>query len=291
MLLEPTFYNFSVKSSGRDDVDFGLFLEPNHQATLKISLQKDMVKYFFSGNQTQKELEDFTNLENIANAAKNPIDLENAHKAFIMANPDSYVSGWAIALNTSTWSPDTLAFYLSKLTPNARKYKYSRKSEEIYYRKKANSVGTPMRSFATTNHKEQTFSSEMLTGKTILLEFWASWCEPCRKSFPALQKIIRQYQPLGLEVVGISEDMQPEAWQKAIEKDSLQNWHHILSGLKEDVEAKGPEKRISYQFGVTAFPTRLLVDANGKIIGRWEGESPEHTKSLRAMLMKEFTKE
>jgi hypothetical protein len=95
-----------------------------------------------------------------------------------------------------------------------------------------------------------------------------------------------------LEVVGISEDMHKEAWVKAIESDSLQNWHQILSGLKEDVESKGPEKKgISYRFGVTAFPTRILVDGNRTIIGRWEGESPENTGSLKALLAKEFSKE
>lgn len=288
MLLEPTFYNFSVNPSLIEGIDFGLFLEPNHRATLDISLLKDSTNYTFSGNKTQHEFDEFAKLEHIANTAKNPIDLENAHKTFILSHPDSYVSGWAIALNTSTWGPDTLAFYLSKLTPKARKYKYALKSEEIYFRKKNNSVGAPMRSFDAINHKEQPFSSEMLTGKTILLEFWASWCEPCRKSFPGLQKIIKQYHPLGLEVVGISEDIHKDAWLKAIETDSLQNWHHVLSGLKADIESRTEQKRISYQFGVTAFPTRLLVAANGNIIGRWEGETPVNAKELEDILEKVF---
>ncbi len=193
-----------------------------------------------------------------------------------------------IALNSSSWCADTISHYLNMLTPLARTYTYASHAVKTMLRKKENSVGAKMRLFTAADNNGQPFYSTMLNGKPILLEFWASWCEPCRKSFPELQKIIGQYQPLGLVVVGISEDIKPEAWLKAIETDTLQNWNHILSGLKEDIETKGNPKRISYQFGVTSFPTRILINHKGYIIGRWEGETETNTRELNALLQKVF---
>ena len=291
-LEEPRELAITYKSKKGTELSFSVFIEPVPNQVLTIGNRNDSLYYSMSGSKTQEEYHMVTTFQDqIMKKYNDPDSLVPFERAFIKANPDSYISGLLLALQAARTNADTLGYYLSILTPKARKYKYASQAEQIMLRKKENSVGATMRLFTASDYKEQPFSSALLDGKPILLEFWASWCEPCRKSFPDIQKIIREYQPLGLEVVGISEDVRPVAWLKAIATDSLQNWHHILSGLKEDVDTKGPEKRISYQFGVTVFPTRLLVDANGKIIGRWEGESPEYTKSLRAMLMKEFTKE
>jgi thiol-disulfide isomerase/thioredoxin len=288
-LKEPRQLAITYRSEKGAELSFEVFIEPVPNQVLIISNRNDSLFYSMAGSKTQDEYKMVTTFQNnIMEKYNDPDSLVPLEREFIKANPDSYISGMLLALQAARTNADTLEYYLSMLTPKTRSYKYASHAEQIMVRKRENSIGAPMRLFAAPNHKEQPFSSTMLDGKAILLEFWASWCEPCRKSFPTLQKIIRQYQPLGLEVVGISEDMQPEAWLKAIEKDSLQNWHHILSGLKEDVEAKGPEKRISYQFGVTVFPTRILVDKTGIIIGRWEGESEINTMDLNRRLQKAF---
>jgi thiol-disulfide isomerase/thioredoxin len=288
-LSEPRQLDITYRREKGAEFSFTVFIEPVPNQIITISNRKDSLYYSMSGSKTQEEYKLVTTFQDqIMKKYNDPDSLIPFERAFIKANPDSYISGLLLALQAARTNADTLGYYLSMLTPKARKYKYASHAEQIMLRKKENSVGAPMRLFAATDNHGQPFSSMMLDAKPILLEFWASWCEPCRKSFPELQKIIRQYQPLGLEVVGISEDMHTDAWLKAIATDSLQNWHHILSGLKEDVEAKGQQKRISYQFGVTVFPTRLLVDANGIIIGRWEGETEMNTFELKTMLQKTF---
>ncbi len=285
----PKQYACTVESDGLESLNILLFIEPDIPLELSLFRHNDTLSYAFSGSKTLNEWNLYETISSKIMQKNNYEDsLQVFQKKFIEEYRDSYVSGVLIALNASSWGADTISHYLNMLTPLARTYTYASHAEKTMLRKRENSVGAPMRLFAATDNHGQPFSSTMLDGKPILLEFWASWCEPCRKSFPELQKIVKQYQPMGLEVVGISEDMQPEAWLKAIEKDSLQNWHHILSGLKEDVEAKGGEKRISYRFGVTCFPTRILVDKNGIIIGRWEGESEINTTDFNGRLQKAF---
>ena len=285
----PKQYACTVEADGLPGLSILLFIEPDIPLELSLLRHNDTLSYVFSGSKTLNEWNLYENLSGkIMQKANYEDSLQLFHKAFIRQYRDSYVSGVLIALNSSTWGADTLLQYLNILTPLARTYTYANHAEKIMLRKKENSVGAKMKMFTASDNNGQPFYSTMLNGKPILLEFWASWCEPCRKSFPELQKIIRQYQPLGLEVVGISEDIKPDAWLKAIAKDSLQNWYHIISGLKEDVESKGPEKRISYQFGVTCFPTRILVNQKGYIIGRWEGETETNTRELNALFQSVF---
>ncbi len=285
----PKQYSCTVEANGFSIRNFLLFIEQDIPLELSLSNQNGTIVYNFSGSKTLTEWNLYE--EKSAEIMQNinfRDSLELFDKKFIGAYPDSYVSGTIIALHASSWSADTISHYLNLLTPTARTYTYAIHAEKIRVRKKENSVGAPMRIFSAIDFKEQFFSSSMLQGKTILLEFWASWCEPCRKSFPELQKLIKKFQPLGLEVVGISEDMRSEAWLKAIETDSLHNWHHILSGLKEDIDSKGPEKRISHQFGVTVFPTRILVNNQGVIMGRWEGETELNMVELKEMIQRVF---
>jgi len=95
-------------------------------------------------------------------------------------------------------------------------------------------------------------------GKWVLIDFWASWCGPCREELPDLVKIYEAYHADGFDVVGISLDDDVQAWQKAAKKMKL-SWHH-LSDLK-GWDSKAVE---AYKgFGV---PTNLLVNPKGKIV-------------------------
>lgn len=285
----PKQYACNVVSDDIPSLSFLLFIEPDIPLELSLYRNNDSISYSFSGSKTLSDWNFYEKISTeIMDKTNNRDSLELFEKSFIKDNHDSYVSGVLIALNSSSWCADTILHYLNMLTPLARTYTYATHAEKTMLRKKENSVGAPMRIFSAIDFKEEFFSSSMLQGKTTLLEFWASWCEPCRKSFPELQKLIKKFQPLGLEVVGISEDMRSDPWLKAIESDSLHNWHHILSGLKEDIDSKGPEKRISYQFGVTVFPTRILVNNQGVIMGRWEGEDERNTVELKEMLQRVF---
>lgn len=102
-------------------------------------------------------------------------------------------------------------------------------------------------------------------GKYILLDFWASWCRPCRQENPHLLKVYEKFHEKGLEILAVSLDTKRDAWLAAVEKDKLP-WKHI-SDLKKD-------NTIAAQFGISAIPDNFLIDPNGIVVARGlRGES------------------
>jgi len=127
--------------------------------------------------------------------------------------------------------------------------------------------------FASQELRGTPLSLSDYKGKYVLLDFWASWCVPCRKGNPHLLSLYSQYKDKGFEIIGISnDDNNNDAWKKAVEKDGISVWKHVLRGLKWD--GKGNFDRsndISDNFGIHSLPTKILIDPNGVIIGRYGG--------------------
>ena len=97
-------------------------------------------------------------------------------------------------------------------------------------------------------------------GKVVLVDFWASWCGPCRRENPNVVRLYNKYKDQGFEILGVSLDRSKDSWVKAIEKDGL-SWQHI-SDLKY-------WKSIAAQtYGVSSIPYTLLLDEEGKIVAK-----------------------
>lgn len=99
-----------------------------------------------------------------------------------------------------------------------------------------------------------------LRGKVVLIDFWASWCKPCRQENPNVVRAYQQYKDKGFTVYGVSLDRTKDAWVNAIAQDGL-TWTHV-SDLKfwSSVAAKA--------YGVSSIPFALLIDQEGKVIGK-----------------------
>ena len=95
-------------------------------------------------------------------------------------------------------------------------------------------------------------------GKIKIIDFWASWCGPCRMNNPALRKIYDEFHSKGLEIIGVSLDNKKVGWQKAIEKDGL-NWINVSS-------LKGWDCEVVRQYNVTGVPSLFILNENNRII-------------------------
>ncbi len=108
------------------------------------------------------------------------------------------------------------------------------------------------------NNKNAIVKLNSFKGKTVLVDFWASWCAPCRTANKKLVKLYDQYKGQNFEIVGISIDIDKTKWLKAIEKDKLK--HQQL------IDPKGFDAKTAVTFGVDALPSAYLFDASGKLI-------------------------
>lgn len=135
---------------------------------------------------------------------------------------------------------------------------------------------------SVTLHKDQV-SLDDFRGKYVLLDFWGSWCSPCRQSHPHLIEIYHEYKNKGLEIIAVSHENGPverqeKSWKAAIEKDQIDLWVHILNN-KEDESLD-----IVKSYGISAFPTKLLIDPDGKIIYKSIGATKEIDEKLQEIL-------
>jgi peroxiredoxin len=99
-----------------------------------------------------------------------------------------------------------------------------------------------------------------LKGKIVLVDFWASWCGPCRKEMPNVVKAYAKYKDKGFEIYGVSLDQDKERWAQAIKQDGI-TWPQVSDLKQWDCE---PAK----QYGVTSIPATFLLDKEGKIIAK-----------------------
>lgn len=112
-----------------------------------------------------------------------------------------------------------------------------------------------------------------LKGKVVFLDFWSTWCGPCRRYFPHLKELFEKYHDDGLEVFCVANnDNDPEAWRKFIDESphGMSNYHHILRGLRdEEVGMRGKIDQ-TQAYEVYSLPTKYLIDRDGNVIGKFD---------------------
>jgi thiol-disulfide isomerase/thioredoxin len=119
-------------------------------------------------------------------------------------------------------------------------------------------VGGAAPEISLPNANDSIVSLSSFAGKVVLVDFWASWCVPCRASNPHVVKLYKKYKAMGFEVFGVSLDTKKVEWIKAIEHDK------ITYTQVDDIN--GWYSQIAAQYFVDVIPTSFLVDKTGKIV-------------------------
>ncbi len=105
-----------------------------------------------------------------------------------------------------------------------------------------------------------TYALSQMRGKIVLVDFWASWCGPCRREMPTVVAAYNKYKGKGFDILGVSLDRDMPAWKNAIKQDGLP-WHHIS-------DLQGWQSKHAALYSINSIPATVLVDKEGKIIAR-----------------------
>jgi thiol-disulfide isomerase/thioredoxin len=212
--------------------------------------------------------------------------LDQVEYDYFTKHPTSYLTAYLLQYQARNLSQDSLALFYNRLGEDLKRHVVTDNIRSRLKNKKVGTIGTIAPKFFAKDTSGNDFYSGFIKGKYILLDFWASWCVPCRQNSPYLIELYKKYKDKGLRIVGIADDRDLSKWKDAIEKDKTNIWTHVQRGANPDLKIKGLSdvNDVNEKFNISTLPTYILIDTNGIIIGRFQDDISDLNKLLQTLL-------
>jgi thiol-disulfide isomerase/thioredoxin len=202
---------------------------------------------------------------------------------FVKKNPSSFITPDLLydLLKNGQIQYDTIKNLYNKLTPKVKKSNGGKQLAEKLIVFKNSSIGGLASDFQgkDINGNPIQLISYRYT-KYVLLDFWASWCTPCREDFTFLKELYSKYKDKGFEIISVSKDKKLDSWRNAIVKENIVDWKHF--SIKEN------NSNIEETYLVNAIPLKILINKEGVIIGRWMGTNTENETEIQKAITELF---
>jgi len=198
---------------------------------------------------------------NVTRDAASIAGVEKASEEFIRKNPSSFANP-IVLIRLMQVSPDTkkISSLYDLMSKDVKKSGIAQYVNQQLQEAKINAIGSTVHNFSQNDTSGNAVNISSFKGKYVLIDFWASWCRPCRMENPNVVAAFNQFKSKNFTVLGVSLDQAKPAWLSAIQMDGLA-WTQVS-------DLKGWGNEVAALFHITSIPQNLLIDPQGKIIAK-----------------------
>ena len=201
-------------------------------------------------------------------------------KSVVQENPNSLVSVMVLQdmVNTGAFTGKELKELYESLSPAVKATSLAQLLEQNLLKLSKTDIGSKAPEISAPTPEGNNLALNEALGKVTLVDFWASWCKPCRVENPNIVNVYNKFHEKGFNIVQVSLDRpgQKDKWIEAIEKDNLGQWNHVSNLMFW-------QDPIAAEYGVQAIPAAFLLDGNGNIVAK-DLRGPELEQKVAELL-------